>query len=557
LFNVKRMSFYKGPHGTSFGVPNSMGVFEVVTRAPGPELHGDASYKYGSYEFHELLAHVSGPILPNLFFGLDGMYSRDDGWFQDQLTGGDYGEHELASGRMRLRWLPTDCLEINFTLGLDRHDDDPPIYVPFDTTTDRYVLLTSPDAYSRGGQNYQALQAIWKGRDWQVKSITSRRDSDFDDDDDALLLDVFTPFTLQRSRQQDVTTWTQEIRAESTDPDALWRWRTGLFFSSRDSFLDHFILGTGPWEGANDLRYQHDDYAVYGELTRVVGDQLELTSGLRLQTTHDRTTSRYEPTAFAQSLGGAALSVDKSDNFNAALPMAAAAWKWTDTQRSYFRFSTGLQPGGLEIAAGASADYQSERSLHYEVGHDSSFDDRNVQLHVAAFYTDYYDYQSFQFNPAGQTIFNADRAHALGLEGEIRVRPCDGIELFAGAGYTYAKFDNFESPIGDFSGKRISNIPVGTVNVGGTWRATWGGMARVDWRYVGRTWFDEGNTVEQDGYSVVDVRVGYERDKYGVYLFANNLFDQEYYTHAYLFQGAPAATPGVPGIVGMEVKAAF
>lgn len=216
-----------------------------------------------------------------------------------------------------------------------------------------------------------------------------------------------------------------------------------------------------------------------------------------------------------------------------------------------------LQPGGLAIAAAGSTDYDSEHSFHYELGHDASFHDEDVRFHAAVFYTDYHDYQSFQFNPAGQTIFNAERAHAVGVEGEVRVRPCEGLELFAAAGYTKARFDEFDSPIGDFGGNRINNIPIATVNLGGAYHAPWGGVARLDWRHVGDTWFDQGNTVKQDGYALLDARVGYEHGNYGAYLFARNLLDTEYYTHTYLFHGAPAATPGVPRIVGMEVRATF
>lgn len=557
LFSVERFSFFKGPHGTSFGVPNSMGVIDVTTQAPDAVLRGDASYTYGSYELNQAVAHISGPILPNLFFGLDGLYSRDEGWYEDRTTGDPYGKHDIASGRMRLRWLPTDQLEINFIAGLDHHDDDPVVYVPSDRTNDRYKVYSSPDAYSTGSQNYQSLQALWKGGNWQVKSITSHRDSDFDDDDPVFLQEIFDPGMLPRKREQDITTWTQEIRAESTDPDAEWRWRAGLFFGYRDSTLDHYMLGLGPWEGANELDYRQDDYALYGELTHPVGEKLELSAGLRLQTLSDHTSSTFDPTPFAESIGGVPVKLDKHENFNAALPMAASSWKWTDDQRSYFRFSTGQQPGGLALAVAGSTNYETERSFHYELGHDSSFPDQSIQVHAVVFYTDYHDYQSYQFNPAGQTIFNAESAHAFGVEGEISACPIDGLKLYAGAGYTKAKFDEFDTPIGDFSGNTINNIPVCTVNLGAEYRTSWGGMVRLDWRYTGDIRFNEANTIKQDGYSLLDLRIGYERENYGVYLFARNLLDSEYYTNTYQFLGAPAATPGIPRILGAELRASF
>ena len=462
LFNVEQLSLSKGPHGTSVGVPNSMGLIEVVTRSPDEETRRELSYTYGSYELHQVLGHVSGPLRDDLFLSLDGRFSQDEGWFEDRMTGDAYGKHETLSGRARLRWLPSERWEFNLTLGADDHDDDPQVYVRTDLNQDPYKAYTSPEAYATGGQSYQALQALWRGDTYQIKSTTSHRDSEFDDHDPLFLKGIFDPASLPRTREHEASTWTQEIRVESTDPDAQWRWRTGLFFSDRDSTLDHYMLGLGPWEGDIQMNYRQNDYAIYGEATRVVGTQLEVSAGLRLQTFHDNTRSHFVPTPFAESLGATPLSLDRHEDFGAALPMAAASWQWCETQRSFLRFSTGVQPGGLEVTAAATADYDSERSTHYELGHQSSFRDETVTLNATAFYTDYRDYQSYQFNPGGQTILNADHAHALGLEAQLRVRPTTGLELYFGAGYTKARFDDFDSPIGDFSGNTINNIPEGT-----------------------------------------------------------------------------------------------
>lgn len=557
LFSVDSISIHKGPHGSAFGAPGPLGVFEVTTRRPGPNPEGEFSYTYGSNEWHRGIVHAGGAILPNLFFGIDGLYARDEGWWEDRLTGHAYGKHETMSGRIQLVWEATDQLEFTFTAGAGHHDDDPVIYVPLGTD-DLYKVFTDPNASATGRQSYEALRAVWKEDGWQLKSITSHRDSDFEDYDGAMLAEVFFPGVTLRERDQEVTSWTQEIRAESTDPDADWRWRTGLFFSRRQSRLDHFILGLRDWEGANEVDFDQEEHALYGEVTRPIGDHLELSGGLRLQTSRDHSWSSFDPTALAIFLGGAAMETDARDHYNAALPMAAASWKWSAEQRSYFRLSTGMQPGGLQIASGGSADYDPERSTHYELGHDSSFEDGRVALHGAVFYTDYKDYQAFQFNPTGgQTIYNADRAHAWGAEVEVRVKPTDEIELFAGLGYTEARYDDYEIPFGNFTGNRIAKIPECTVNLGLSYRAKWGGMARIDWRYIGDTSFDDGNRQNQDAYSLLDARIGYEKGNYGVYLFGRNLCDTEYFTHSYLFFGRPAASAGTPRIIGGEIRATF
>lgn len=558
LFSVERLSFYKGPHGTSMGIPHSMGVMDVHTKPPGSVLEGKLDLAGGSYGLFQSVVNASGPISNTLFFGFDGIHSRDHGWYEDVLNGTSYGKHETSGGRARLRWVPNDRLEINFTTGLSSHDDDPAVYVASATTRDRYQTYTSPEAYADGWQNYQALSAVWKSDDgWQLKSITARQEAEFDDFDPVLLKNIFDPFSLPRRRDQNVTTWSQEIRAESVDPEAALTWRTGVFLGWQNSDLDHFMLGLGPWEGANGIHYRQDDHAIYGELTRRFGEHLELSGGLRLQTTRNHTVSDFEPTAFAVSIGGAAAETDDRANFNAVLPMAAAAWRWTKDQRTYFRFSSGMQPGGLAVASAGSTDYEPERSFHLELGHESGYCNGLVTTRTDVFYSRYRDYQSFQFNPAGQTVFNAPRAHSWGAEAEITFRPQEDLELYVGAGCTKAWYDEFESPIGDFSGNRINNIPSATINAGATWHAAWGGVARIDWRYVGDTWFDPGNTVRQTAYSLLDGRIGYEHGRFGGYFFARNLLDEEYYTNTYLFQGVATAAPGSPRMVGIEMRMEF
>lgn len=556
LAGIESIAFFKGPHGTAFGAPGSMGVVDVTTSFPDEKWSGNVAQEFASHGFFRTMAATGGKIAEGLTLQIDGLYSRGDGWFTDRLTGDDYGKTETLGGRLRLRWTPSERLDVTFTAGLQRHDDDPAAYVLL-KGRDPYTLTTDPHGYATGGQHYQALKAVWKADGWQLKSVTSHRRSDFDDSDGIMLVDVFNPAFLDRQREQDVRAWTQEIRAESTDPDAIWRWRGGLFFGHRDAFMDHFILGLGPWEGRNDPHYRQTDLALYGELTRKFGTQLEITAGLRLQSVWDDTRSGFEPTAFARSLGGVAFRMDRSGRFDAVLPSLAARWKWSDGQQSYARIAAGTQPGGFAVAAAGSRDYDTQDSLTYELGHEAAFLDGGLSLHTVLFYTDYRDYQSFQFNPMGQTIFNADSSHAWGAEIGLVYRPAESLEFSASAGWTRAEYDDFTVPFADYSGNRVENIPRLTGNVSASYRAEWGGVARLDWRYTGSIAFDQANVYRQGAYSTLDARIGYESERYGIYLFGRNLTGSEYYTHSYLFQGVPAATLGVPRIVGAEVRASF
>ena len=72
----------------------------------------------------------------------------------------------------------------------------------------------------------------------------------------------------------------------------------------------------------------------------------------------------------------------------------------------------------------------------------------------------------------------------------------------------------------------------------------------------GNTFFDDPNTIDQDAFPLVNTRLGYEFDNYGIYLFANNLFDTEYVTQAFDLSG-PVAVFGAPRTFGVQVRTHF
>jgi iron complex outermembrane receptor protein len=57
-------------------------------------------------------------------------------------------------------------------------------------------------------------------------------------------------------------------------------------------------------------------------------------------------------------------------------------------------------------------------------------------------------------------------------------------------------------------------------------------MARLEWLLTGRCYFDEGDSkaYAQNSYGLLNARIGYEREHWGVYLYGKNLTSTEYYT---------------------------
>ncbi|NEP58611.1 MAG: TonB-dependent receptor [Symploca sp. SIO2G7] len=203
--------------------------------------------------------------------------------------------------------------------------------------------------------------------------------------------------------------------------------------------------------------------------------------------------------------------------------------------------------------------FAAERSWNFEIGLESSWLDDRLGVNLAAFYNPVDDYQVVSFDPASLLpveIVNAD-ASISGFELEVRATPFDGFDITAGFGLTDASFIDYpDRP--DLEGNALPFAPEFTYNLGLQYRSPSGIFGRIELAGLGTTFYEETNTLRQDPYAIVNARLGYEFDQYGVYLFANNLFDTEYTTFQFSsFGGTTIGLYGVPATFGIQFRARF
>jgi iron complex outermembrane receptor protein len=82
-----------------------------------------------------------------------------------------------------------------------------------------------------------------------------------------------------------------------------------------------------------------------------------------------------------------------------------------------------------------------------------------------------------------------------------------------------------------------------------------GYFARAEWLWKGKTYFNETRSavLSQNDYSLLNLRIGYAKGGYSVYLFANNLTNSYYYTTKLGARGAP----GDPRTLGIRLSVEF
>ena len=170
---------------------------------------------------------------------------------------------------------------------------------------------------------------------------------------------------------------------------------------------------------------------------------------------------------------------------------------------------------------------------------------------------------SYDTDTLTKTISNGAEAYSQGVELQLEAKLYKGLSVFAGFGYNEAKFDVYTatelnaSRTGliekKYDGHYLPYAPNHTFNLGGQYRSVSGYFARVDLLGTGRFYGDAANTATQDGYEIVNLRVGYERKKLSLYLWSHNVFDEEYLTFVIPYDRQIIGRDGSPRTIGATI----
>ena len=197
----------------------------------------------------------------------------------------------------------------------------------------------------------------------------------------------------------------------------------------------------------------------------------------------------------------------------------------------YANISKGYRTGGFNMYATDPQyfSYDPEYLWSYEAGFKNTFLNNRISLNGAIFYMDISDMQVTQaISPAEGFVTNAAEATSIGGELELTAWITNGLSIMAGLGYTNSEFDKFEDALGNYEGNTVPFAPDYTFNIGAQYRHPIGFYVRADWIGYGETYFDKENNYSRDPYQLVNSKIGYETDNFDVYLYAKNLFDEEY-----------------------------
>jgi iron complex outermembrane receptor protein len=221
------------------------------------------------------------------------------------------------------------------------------------------------------------------------------------------------------------------------------------------------------------------------------------------------------------------------------------SWQPTTRLLFYAQAAQGFRPGGVNQVIGLPAEraaYTSDSLWNYEIGAKTTLA-RGVYLNLAGYRIDWDNLQVSARTAGTGSVFglisNAGAARVWGAEAELSANLFQGLSFSGAFGYTDAKLS--EDQVSDFvvatgrRGDRIPNVPRITASASLDYKApvsdTLNATARIDASHVGSFYstLSPSDIYRRkiDAYEVVNLRFGIEGvdSDWGVYLFANNLFD--------------------------------
>lgn len=592
LFDIEQVEVLRGPQGYLFGRNTVAGAVNITTRAPTREFEGSLRAVAGNYGAVEAYGTVSGPISEKLLGKISVATESRDGIASNNFNGQKLNNLDRMTTRGQLSLLASDKLKINLLADYSDTKQDlimgepttglggaplaggplPHGVVNFNTTPFTNVTLS--------GASLNISYALDNGN--TLTSITGYRRTRQDraNDTDYGPADIFKILYKDDFKQS-----SQEIRVVSPNSGRV-RYVGGIYYlqetadtlrtasSGADAALARLPLGL---VGTNAGTLKTTTSALFGSLDVELINALMLNLGARY-------TSESKDILYNLN-GAAALGIATLVNYtdtrseHRLTPMVGLSYAVDKNTNLYTKASTGFKSGGwnadfvnaAQVAGGLNFDTETVRS--YELGMKGQLLGARMQYDLAAFTSNFDNYQTFFFIPNGPgrstlQLKNAAKVESNGLEASTRVRVTSNLKLGLNIGLLHTTYKSFPDGGGigvDLSGQRVADTPDLTVALTldyGVPVPTLGGRFDVYMDYSHR----DGTTLTGTTFAplsardIVNLRLSYgpNNAKWSASLWARNLTNQDYV----LARGADFLrnsfdTRGLPRTFGLEAKYNF
>lgn len=532
LFDVEQVEVLKGPQGTAFGSSSMAGVVKLKTVDPDGVESGKASVSVAQKDSYNLAAAYGNAINEQWQFRTAVQQYVSDGYVRnDYLDRDDTDNIDEFSSRLKVRYLPTDDITVDFALHYYDVDNG---YDAFSLDNIRTTISDEP------GFDRQETLALSTKLRWQMDAVTleatlgsSDSDMDYGYDEDWTYVG-FHPWEYSSTdyyfRERDTDSLDLRLMsAEALNMGGIEAdWVVGVYFKSTDETL----LREYTYDADFNSDYALKNKAVYGEIYPQLSDKVTLTLGLRLEEASLKYSDNRD---FADT---------EDDTFVGG--RLVLDYQMSSDLLSYVSVNRGYKLGGFNADPRVSPEniyFEGEYTWNYEIGAKQYFED-TAYVGFSIFYMDRKNTQVSDFlvmpnDDTGAVSFvdiikNADIGKNFGLELESYYRLTDNFEIFSNIGLLDASFEGYSNAKGELIVEQDqAQSPSYMFNIGfnldfaDAWRFTVEADGKASYR------FSDGHDVESGDYTLWHFNLNRDWQDWTLSIWGKNIFNKEVFVRGF------------------------
>lgn len=554
-WDLAQAEVLRGPQSTAQGRNALAGAIILRSKDPTPEWDGAARLAIGGNDTTIGSVAAGGPLVRDqLAFrvSVDRQYT-DGGVYNATRRQDDWNRREQVTGRAKLLLTPTAAPQLRVLYTFTRSEEEfGRSWIVADAASSARTALADTPSWTRSDFTGNVLDASWRfSPSLTLDTVTAfgRTAAAYEQDADYLATPTGQYYRLKNPEK----TFTEEVRLRFVGSRL--RAVAGLYFANVDLDEDRTGL-VGPIPAVSkpagipffdiDAQINTSDLrrnvALFGEAELRASPAWAIIGGLRVDRervtygVHNRIVRTTDLGTFLNGLidGYLPAEVDQTSEFtySALLPKAGIVRHFGAGRSIGFTVQRGYRAGGTSsnIQRGFVETYDPEHTWNYEGSARFMSPTGRVSLTGNVFYTDWRKQQVLVGTGYDTVITNAGKSHLYGVETEGRIHPRQAwpLEITAGLGYVRTRFDTFVNGADDYAGHEFMQAPRWSGTTAVAWAPARGVTAEIDLSYRTAAFYAASNDSKRPPYGLANARAGWQADRWGLMLDANNLFDRRY-----------------------------
>ena len=438
IYDLQRIEVLNGPQGTLYGASALNGVVRILTNDPDLQ-NFDFKGRASTSNTYRGEQNYDGDMAVNIPIVSDKLALRvvagDEhlgGWI-DSLYGNHINYTDVGTERAKLEAQPTDTLSIELSAwhsqvqsgGTPQANSD--YFIP---ETHGQPESNSFDAYGLKVQDELQAFDITSVTSYLVYANRSVLDLSPVDFDFNLLTDLHSRVI------------SEEINLTSKT-DGPWKWSGGFFYrDARDTTFQSDTLFPQPPAFGDEFIDTSKSEAIYGEVGRRIGDQLEVSAGARYFHDEEGTQPNVPPQLdIPNTLVQAASS--------ATTPRVVLTWKPNTDFTGYLSYGQGFRSGFPQdyLVQSRFPPVEPDKLTNYELGIKGNALDQRLVFTAATYFIHWTGVQqSLRYYPpdgiSEVVVANAQAASGPGAEFSVIARPINGFDLNATFSWNDLTYDH-------------------------------------------------------------------------------------------------------------------